>query len=134
MRSSISSIIATSPFASGLPLDDLLAQLGSATLRRIVRPDSGEGGIAPPVQGVAFLDADAVEQLPAGQLLLLTSHAMLPDDRVAELCSTAAASRASGIVARAIPADAPLAVSCARHGLPSSNSTHRSTGASSTRS
>lgn len=118
VRSSISSIIATSPFASGLPLDDLLAQLGSATLRRIVRPDSGEGGIAPPVQGVAFLDADAVEQLPAGQLLLLTSHAMLPDDRVAELCSTAAASRASGIVARAIPADAPLAVSCARHGLP----------------
>ena len=116
MHSSISSIIAASPFSSGLPIGELLAQLGPATLRPVVR---SEGSGAPPVQGVAFLDADAVAAQPAGQLLLLTSHSLLAEDRLDRLCAGAAAARASGVVARGIgDAQSPLAVACARHGLP----------------
>ena len=112
MTSSLSRILASTAISGGLPLPELLSQLGSGIA-------TAEGPVAamPPVQGVAFYDTGAESREFPSLLILVPSHAALSEREVRELCAAAAASGASGIAIRRAPGDRALERHCSEHGI-----------------
>ncbi|WP_130452408.1 PucR family transcriptional regulator [Leucobacter luti] len=114
MSSSIPRTGALLPISNGLPIQNLIEQMGRGVLTVLhaaPRPTS--------LLGVTYYDTDIGEQQLAGQLVMLTAHAELGPDRLDALCAQLRTAQASGIVARAAqgPEGAGLVAACAQHDL-----------------
>ncbi|MFF5790720.1 PucR family transcriptional regulator [Paeniglutamicibacter sp. NPDC012692] len=113
MSFAITTTMAAAGIARGLPLDELVEQLGETVGRLRVPRNQG-----PRVLGVSYYDADTAEPPSPGHLLLLTSASVLPKQQLDAAFAFAAEQGHSAVVCKGVPeGDNALTEAANTHGV-----------------
>lgn len=114
MSSSNPRISSLSPLSTGLPLHELVTQLGPATMKVIVGSRQSSA-----LNGVVYYDTEITPQQVSGRLIIVTSHDALGPDRLDRMCRSFRDAGATGVVAKAVSTlgGTQLTQACESHGL-----------------